>query len=60
VDGFTHQFEETIIKDKKRQTDLEAAGFTVLRFTDEEILNRIHIVRFLLEEWIEKKEGSIK
>jgi very-short-patch-repair endonuclease len=60
VDGFTHQFEETIIKDKKRQTDLEAAGFTVLRFTDEEILNRIHIVRFLLEEWIEKKEASIK
>ena len=60
MDGFTHQFEETIIKDKKRQTDLEAAGFTVLRFTDEEILNRRHIVRFLLEEWIEKKEASIK
>jgi very-short-patch-repair endonuclease len=60
VDGFTHQFEETIIKDKKRQTDLETAGFTVLRFTDEEILKRIHIVRSLLEEWIEKKEASIK
>jgi very-short-patch-repair endonuclease len=60
VGGLTHQFEETIIKDKKRQTHLETAGFTVLRFTDEEILNRIHIVRSLLEEWIEKKEASIK
>lgn len=55
ADGITHQWEETMIKDKKRQADLEAAGFTVLRFTDEEILNSIHLVRSSLEEWIEKK-----
>lgn len=55
VDGSTHQWEETMIKDKKKQTDLEAAGFTVLRFTDEVILNNIHFVQSSLEEWIEKQ-----
>ena len=55
VDGITHQWEETIKKDKKRQRDLESGGFTVLRFTDNEILKSIHIVQSTLEEWIEKK-----
>ena len=58
VDGITHQWEETIIKDKKKQTDLEAAGFTVLRFTDEEVLNNINFVHDFLEDWIEKKISS--
>src|SRR5712691_6628021 len=55
VDGITHQWEETIIKDKKKQKDLEEVGFTMLRFTDEEILNNIHFVQSSLEEWIEKQ-----
>ena len=55
VDGITHHWEETIIKDKKRQVDLEAAGYTVLRFTDEEVLNNINIVHDFLESWIENK-----
>ena len=55
LDGITHLWEETIIKDKKKTSDLEAAGFTVLRFTDDEVLNNIHAVCSFLEEWIEKK-----
>jgi very-short-patch-repair endonuclease len=55
ADGITHQWEETIIKDKKKQADPEAAGFTLIRFTDNDILNNIHSVRSILEEWIEKK-----
>ena len=58
VDGITHQWEETVVKDKKKQADLEAAGFTVLRFTDEEVLNNINDVHGFLEDWIEKKENS--
>ena len=54
ADGITHQWAETIEKDKKRQAELEAAGFTVLRFTDEEILNHIHAVCNFLEDWIDK------
>ena len=58
VDGITHQWAETIIKDKKKQSDLEAAGFTVLRFTDEEVLNNINDVHGFLEDWIERKISS--
>src|SRR6185295_17873472 len=59
VDGLTHHWEETILKDKKKQTDLEAAGFTVLRFTDDEVLNNIKVVHDNLENWIESKLSKI-
>ena len=55
VDGLTHHGEETVLKNKRKQTDLEAAGFTVLRFTDDEVLNNIKIVHDYLENWIESK-----
>jgi very-short-patch-repair endonuclease len=55
VDGITHHFEETIKKDEIRQMKLESVGFTVLRFSDEEVLNRIQVVIDCLEDWIEKK-----
>ncbi len=58
VDGLTHHWEETLLKDKKKQADLEAAGFTVLRFTDDEVLNNIKIVHDTLENWIESKMNS--
>ena len=57
VDGITHQWEEVIKKDEIRQKALETAGFTVLRFTDEEDLNNIQTVHGFLEDWIEKKTG---
>jgi very-short-patch-repair endonuclease len=57
VDGITHHWEETMIKDKKKQDDLEAVGFTVLRFKDEEVLNDLNAVHAFLEEWIQKKES---
>ena len=58
VDGITHHFEEVINNDKIRQGALETAGFTVLRFTDEEVLNKIQAVQSYLEDWIEKKIDS--
>ncbi len=44
VDGITHQWEETIRKDKRKDEVLQQAGFTVLRFTDDEVLNQINYV----------------
>lgn len=58
VDGITHQLEEVIKNDEIRQKALEAAGFTVLRFTDEEVLKDIQSVYSYLEDWIEKKISS--
>ena len=58
VDGSIHHVEEIIKKDEIRQKELEAAGFTVLRFTNDEVLSRIQVVHSYLENWIEKKIGS--
>lgn len=45
VDGYTHLLEEVIINDKIRQTNLENAGFTLIRFKDEEVLKEIDVVK---------------
>lgn len=55
VDGSIHQLDEVMKKDAERQKALEEAGFTVLRFTNEEVLENINAVYSYLEDWIEKK-----
>lgn len=42
-------------KDKKRQTDLDKAGFTVMRFTDEEVLESINSVYVKIEDLVSRK-----
>jgi very-short-patch-repair endonuclease len=58
VDGSIHELEEVKKSDEQRQKALEEAGFTVLRFTNEEVLTNIQWVHSYLEDWIEKKTGS--
>jgi len=58
VDGSIHQLEEITKNDKIRQKALEEAGFTVLRFTNEEVLENITAVYSYLEDWVEKKAAS--
>ena len=58
VDGSIHQLEEIAKNDAIRQKALEEAGFTVLRFTNEEVLENINAVYSFLEDWIEKKLAS--
>jgi very-short-patch-repair endonuclease len=53
VDGFTHEWAEQWELDLKRQKELEEIGFTVLRFTDEEVLNDIRNVQRVIELWAE-------
>lgn len=53
VDGITHTWEEVIQKDRVRQTALEKAGFTVLRFTDSDVLKSKSSVVETLEDWID-------
>ena len=55
VDGITHQWEGAPERDAVRQKCLEEAGFTVLRFDDNDVLNNIHIVHACLLEWIKQK-----
>ena len=58
VDGSIHELEEVMKNDMERQRALEIAGFTVLRFTNEEVLTNIQWVHSCLEDWIEKKIAS--
>jgi very-short-patch-repair endonuclease len=53
VDGLTHQWEETIIKDQNKEKAFEEIGFKVLRFSDEEVLNDIENVIRTIEYWAE-------
>ncbi len=56
VDGLTHEWEETLEKDKKKDVDLKEAGFIVLRFTDNEVLSQMHSVIEQIEEVISEIE----
>jgi len=53
VDGFTHNWEETLDKDEKKENDLESVGFKVLRFYDDEVLRDIDNVNRAIEQWVE-------
>jgi len=53
VDGFSHEWAKQWELDKNRQKELEDVGFTVLRFTDEEVLNDIRNVQRVIELWVE-------
>ena len=54
VDGITHFEEKALIKDKKREAALIKVGFTVLRFSNWEVLHRIADVAVLIGEWTEE------
>ncbi|MBL0309636.1 MAG: DUF559 domain-containing protein [Bacteroidetes bacterium] len=56
VDGLTHQWEETHAKDNKKDADLKAAGFIVLRFNDDEVLKNMGPVIAQIEKVIEEIE----
>ena len=58
VDGITHHDEKAQIKDQIRTDELENAGFTVIRFDDEDVLNDINSVYHVIQEAIVKLEST--
>ncbi|MBO6524895.1 MAG: DUF559 domain-containing protein [Balneolaceae bacterium] len=50
VDGSSHNQLDVRIKDLKRQMELEDVGFTVLRFTDEEVLENMDDVKRVISD----------
>ena len=54
LDGYTHQFEETIVKDRLKDETLQNIGLTVLRFEDEEIMDDIENVIRVIENYIDE------
>ncbi len=56
LDGATHFEADVVKKDKRKQQDLQAAGYTVLRFWDDEVLEHITYVQQVILDWIEVQE----
>ena len=54
VDGVTHLYEETQIKDAQKDTELKEMGFEVLRFDDNLILSNIDFVIGIIQDKIEE------
>lgn len=54
LDGLTHTWEETVAKDARKEADLANLGYTILRFSDEQIMNDLNNVVSSIEGWIEE------
>ena len=52
VDGITHDTEEAMQKDIERDKKLKEVGFTVLRFSSWEVLNKLDDVAIIIGDWI--------
>jgi very-short-patch-repair endonuclease len=60
VDGITHDNEVRMIKDSKRQNEIEALGISFLRFSDEDIKTQMEGVVKEIERYIERFELEYK
>jgi very-short-patch-repair endonuclease len=59
IDGITHDNKDSLAKDIRREECLVQAGFKIVRFTDDEVLNNIVGVISKLEVVISEIEASI-
>lgn len=57
VDGPNHKYQKAY--DKRRQQRLEACGFTVLRFSNKEVLEQTTTVVSVIETWIKQHESQL-
>ncbi len=58
VDGYTHDtYLETIENDRKKDAFFEKIGLTVLRFSDDQVLNGIDSIREELETYVENSRN---
>ncbi|MFC3562010.1 endonuclease domain-containing protein [Pedobacter jamesrossensis] len=58
VDGLTHNWEEQLQRDKKRELDLTEMGFNVIRFNDCEVIDDIENVNRTIENYIIEWENN--
>jgi very-short-patch-repair endonuclease len=58
LDGYSHQFEEVVIKDELKEAELKNYGLTIFRFDDEEVMNDMDNVLRTIEQYIVEYEKS--
>lgn len=57
LDGYTHNFEEVVNKDKSKEEKLKEMGITVLRFHDEDVMKNIDSVLRKIQCFIEERQN---
>lgn len=55
TDGISHTWENAAEKDLKKTHDLEALGYTVLRFDDKMVMKNLSYVSETIEAWIKER-----
>jgi very-short-patch-repair endonuclease len=61
LDGYSHQLDEVIKRDVKKESDLKVMGIFVLRFQDEEVFKDIENVIRTIENYIlDFETGNLK
>ncbi|MBW6484106.1 MAG: endonuclease domain-containing protein [Vicingaceae bacterium] len=58
LDGYSHNFEEVVLKDEEKEKTLNSFGLTVIRFDDNEVMNDIHNVLRTIEGYIGEFEKT--
>lgn len=58
IDGDSHGQTQSQNKDSRRTEFLESQGLTVLRFTNQEVIENVEAVMVKIEEFIEKGKGK--
>jgi very-short-patch-repair endonuclease len=56
TDGLTHEDIKVKKKDKKKEDEITAIGYTILRFKDSDVLSDIEEVKITIESWIKDYE----
>jgi very-short-patch-repair endonuclease len=56
LDGITHHSENAITNDEKKDEKLREIGFSVLRFSDDDVLNHLNMVVETIDSCIEQKQ----
>ncbi len=59
LDGYTHQWEETMVKDQIKEQKLNELGLKVLRFEDEEVYKYMYRVLEVIEAYIDEYEREL-
>ncbi len=59
LDGLTHLDEAVQTKDLQKTQDLTANGYTVLRFSDNDVMNNLDWVKSQIEETVDRLEASL-
>jgi len=59
LDGYTHQFEEVLIRDAIKENELIKVGLSVLRFNDDEVHNEIDNVLLVIDAYVRNFEETL-